>query len=111
MWGMFHRHVSRLSAALILAAFVFLGSAPIASAATPLKGYLAQRIAGSGDATVLMAPGETKTYTIQFKNFGTKAWANQGPAYVSVYTYTPKYRSSVFRDSSWKASIQPAVIK
>jgi hypothetical protein len=111
MWGISFGTHRRGVAAIVLAAFAFLGSGASVSAATPLKGYLAQRLAGSGDQTVVLHPGETTTYTIQFKNFGTVVWANSGPAYVSVYTYTPKYRTSVFYDASWKASDQPVVMK
>src|SRR4051812_45474552 len=111
MEGTFHRKSPRVFAAALLAAFLVLGNGSLAQAAVPLKGFLAQRLAGSGDMTVVMHPGETKPFTIQFKNYGSKLWANAGPAYVSVYAYTPKYRTSAFADASWKAKDQPAVMK
>lgn len=105
-WRKFHR----ILAAILVAAFVLL-TVPASTYAAPLKGYEALQISSSGSGKLVMAPGETKAYTISFKNIGTASWANSGPAYVSVYTYGPKYRTSAFQDASWKNAIQPAAMK
>lgn len=97
-------------AAILMAAFVLL-TGPVSVSAAPLKGYEALQISSSGSGKITMAPGETKAYTISFKNIGKNAWANSGPAYVSIYTYGPKYRTSLFQDASWKNAIQPVVMK
>ncbi|TAK04133.1 hypothetical protein EPO34_03225 [Patescibacteria group bacterium] len=110
MEGISLRKPHRIVAAMLVAAFVLL-AAPASVLAAPLKGYEALQISSSGSGKLVMAPGETKAYTISFKNIGTAAWANSGPAYVSVYTYGPKYRTSIFQDASWKNPIQPAVMK
>ncbi len=59
----------------------------------------------------IMEPGETQEVLITFKNIGTKIWANTGSAYVSVYTYDPKYRVSDFRGGNWIDYTQAALLK
>ena len=59
---------------------------------------------------VEIAPGETKKFIVGFKNTGTLAWEREARNYISIYTYSPKYRTSVFQDSSWKLREQPAKI-
>lgn len=61
--------------------------------------------------TMTMAPGETRTFKVGFKNEGTTTWKAAGKNFVSLYTWEPKYRTSPFADSSWKAPRQPAAIK
>ncbi|MBI2473451.1 hypothetical protein HYV70_02775 [Candidatus Uhrbacteria bacterium] len=58
-----------------------------------------------------MNPGETKQVLITFKNIGQKTWANSGTAYVSVYTYNPKYRVSDFKADNWIDYTQASVLK
>ncbi len=55
-----------------------------------------------------MRPGETRTMVLQFKNTGTSVWGNTSGPFVSIYTFNPRYRTSVFADPSWYRSIQPA---
>jgi len=73
--------------------------------AAPLKGYEALQV--SANSQITMKSGETKNVSISFQNIGTEVWKNSGTNFVSVYTYEPKYRTSVFYDSSWYAKDQP----
>lgn len=74
--------------------------------AAPLKGYEAVQVIASSKLT--LAPGETKQVTVGFQNIGTEAWSRDSGAYVSVYTYVPKYRTSVFQAPTWVSASQPA---
>ncbi|MBU1029445.1 hypothetical protein KKE28_04550 [Patescibacteria group bacterium] len=71
-----------------------------------LHGYTAQEMITSGK-TIELQPGETRDFTIGFKNTGTSVWSNSGNNFVSVYTYDLKYRQSVFVDTSWLRADQP----
>lgn len=73
------------------------------------KPYIGQAMINSSDRLELL-PGEEITYRIGFKNIGAAAWLNGGANFVSVYTYSPKYRKSVFQDG-WYKSNQPAKLK
>lgn len=53
-------------------------------------------------------PGETKEFTVGFKNTGSLTWYRDDGPYISIYTYGPKYRTSIFQDSSWKLREQPS---
>jgi len=77
--------------------------------AAPLKGYEALLVSTSG-GNLTMAPGESKTVSVNFLNIGTAEWLSSGSNFVSVYTYEPKYRTSVFADPSWYKINQPALI-
>lgn len=58
-----------------------------------------------------MAPGEVRKIKIGFYNRGSYNWRNSGKNYVSLYTYQPKYRSSVFYSQTWRTKTQPAKMK
>ncbi len=60
---------------------------------------------------ITMKAGETTTYTITFKNTGTASWSNSSPRFASVYTAKPDYRTSIFANSDWYKSNQPAKMK
>ena len=60
---------------------------------------------------IKMAPGERQKIKIGFYNRGRYNWRSQGQNFVSIYTYEPKYRSSVFHDASWLKKNQLAKIK
>ncbi len=55
-----------------------------------------------------MAPGEVKTITTTFQNTSDFTWKNDGAGYVSLYTYAPKYRTSVFDPGTW---LSPSQVK
>lgn len=77
--------------------------------ASPMQGYEALPI--SVPSKVTMTPGETKTVTATFQNSGSKSWGKSGDGYVSVYTYVPKYRTSVFQSSTWIGPTQLTKLK
>jgi hypothetical protein len=106
LWTRTKRQVGRLTAAITLVSAVFLSAAPGVASAAPLKGYEAVQV--SATSTLTMKPGETKLYTIALQNIGEKTWTRDSGAFVSVYTYGPKYRASVFQDASWYKADQPA---
>ena len=89
---------------LCVLATTFLPAAPVLAA--PLKGYEAMQVSATGKLS--LALGETKTVTVGFQNVGTETWNRDSGAFVSMYTYGPKYRTSVFQDASWTSSSQPA---
>lgn len=78
-----------------------------AHAAVP---YESMRLIQSAE-TLNLASGEKELFIVGFKNTGTKTWTRDGTRFVSVYTYSPKYRKSVFEDVDWYDSIQPAKLK
>ncbi len=98
------------TAIAMLTAFFVVGLAmPPAPAQAALHGYAAQEMIRTAH-TVTVQPGEVKEFTIGFKNTGSSAWNSSSANFVSIYTHEPKYRESVFRDSSWYRSDQPARI-
>ncbi len=90
---------------------MLLGFLPLQVLAAPLKGYEASPVSVSGNGKLTFAPGEQKTFTITFQNIGTESWLRDSGAFVSLYTYGPKYRTSVFQDASWFGATQPAKLK
>lgn len=80
--------------------------APVAADAPRFR---AERISMTPPA-VSVAPGVRTAVSIQFRNTGRETWKASGPAFVSIYTYGPKYRSSIFRDAKWFGAVQPALI-
>lgn len=69
------------------------------------KGYEAMQVVGGG--TIALQPGEEKTVMIGFQNIGEKTWLKEGTGFVSIYTYEPKYRTSVFTHKDWYKPTQP----
>ncbi|MBT4856656.1 hypothetical protein HON52_00510 [Candidatus Uhrbacteria bacterium] len=57
-------------------------------------------LSGSG-GELIMEPGEVKEVSVEFLNAGSSTWMNDGAGYLSVYTYGPKYRRSVFDPATW----------
>ncbi len=88
---------------LIFAGFAIF--VPAASAAAPP--WSAQEMIRSA-RSLQLAPGASATFTIGFKNTGTRTWTAEGANFVSVYTFDPKYRQSDFADVSWLNDKQPA---
>lgn len=60
---------------------------------------------------ITMSPGETKLFTVGYKNAGTVTWQNSGPRFLSIYTVSPNYRNSVFAHASWRSPEEPAIMK
>lgn len=72
--------------------------------------YQAMKLIQSAES-LNMAAGDTQLFVVGFKNTGTRAWYRDEKSFVSIYTYSPKYRKSKFEDESWFDSVQPAKLK
>ncbi len=86
--------------------FLFAGTAQAAAK----NGFEALQVSAPKSGFT-MTPGEEKQVMVSFKNIGTKTWTNSGRAYVSVYTYNPKYRVSDFKADDWIDYTQVALLK
>ncbi len=71
-------------------------------------GLSTTRVSTTGGGTLTMTPGEVKNITVTFQNTGTTTWKNDGSGYVSLYTYGPKYRTSLFDPGTW---LSPSQVK
>lgn len=71
--------------------------------------YTSSVVSGGGSLT--MQPGEVKDVSVQFLNTSDFTWKNDGPGYVSLYTYEPKYRSSDFDPGTWVWGDRPARLR
>lgn len=60
---------------------------------------------------ISLAPGETKTIELTYKNIGTTTWKNSGSAFVSLYTSEKRERKSVFAEKSWLNTTHPVKLK
>lgn len=83
----------------------FLGVLPHATHAAS-SSLSALRITTTGGGTLTLAPGEVKSVTMTFQNTGSATWKNDGLGYISLYTYGPKYRTSVFDPGTWLSPTQ-----
>ena len=81
---------------------------PIAHAASR-KGFEAKLL--NTTLTYTMAPGETKTIDIAYKNIGKETWNKKGNGFVSMYTFDEKERKSVFATKSWIDTTHPVLLK
>lgn len=68
--------------------------------------YAALQVTTTGAGSLTLTPGEVKVVTMTFQNTGTATWKNDGTGYVSLYTYEPKYRTSVFDPGTWLSPTQ-----
>lgn len=100
----YFRSRSTVAAFLAVLLFVFCFATSV-SAATKTD-FASLQVQAPGKIT--MRPGEEKTVSLTFQNIGLVAWSNSGKGYISLYTYGPKYRTSVFQSSSWLSGSQPA---
>ncbi|HBD05150.1 TPA: hypothetical protein DCZ32_01690 [Candidatus Uhrbacteria bacterium] len=91
-------------------AFLLCAGVNFASAAEARFGYSALMVSSTGSSEIRIAPGEEKTISVDFQNISTSVWKPSGTRFVSIYTYEPKYRKSVFEHSSWYKYNQPAKI-
>lgn len=93
----------KLLASVTLVATLVLGlPVPIAHAAI----YSAARGTTTGNGFINMNAGETKAISVTFQNTSDFTWKNDGAGYVSLYTYGPKYRASVFDPGTWLSPSQ-----
>ncbi len=94
---------------LLLAVFLTVLVHAVPARADAAQPY-ATEIASVSSAFVTMEPGSEATFTVTFRNLGDRTWMSDGPGFISVYTYAPKYRMSAFRHASWHRQDQPARI-
>ncbi len=93
----------RLFASVTLVATLVIGlPAPTAHAAI----YSALRVTTTGNGNISMTAGESKIISVTFQNTSDFTWKNDGAGYVSLYTYGPKYRTSVFDPGTWLSPSQ-----
>lgn len=90
----------------MLAVFIL----PNTANAAPKKGYDSLQVMAPKQGFV-MAPGQEKRVLVGFQNKGPNTWSNTGRGFVSVYTYGPKYRTSVFQASNWVDHTQAALLQ
>ncbi len=110
-----HATISRATSIsmVVFALCLFAGGLfyfPVAAQATAKNGFEALQVSAPKSGFT-MEPGETQEVLITFKNIGTKTWTNSGSAFVSVYTYDPKYRVSDFKADKWLDYTQAALLK
>lgn len=93
----------------MLAAFIIFSFLGINQAqAALLHGYESVQTGATGNGTIRVQAGQDIRFMVEFQNTGAKAWTRGGSEFVSIYTYEPKYRTSIFEDESWYGSDQPA---
>lgn len=99
------KYFQRFLASATIFATIFLGlPAPTAHAAI----YSALRVTTTGNGSISMTTEEVKTVSVTFQNTSDFTWKNDGAGYVSLYTYGPKYRTSVFDPGTW---LSPSQVK
>ncbi len=62
----------------------------------------------SSHRNLTLAPGQTITFQVGFKNVGAKAWKKSGNRFISMYTISPNYRASRFATRT--AAVNPGWI-
>lgn len=98
---------------VLFSLFLFVGGLfyfPVSAQAAAKNGFEALQISAPKSGFTI-ASGATQEVLLTFKNIGTKTWTNSGSAYVSIYTYDPKYRVSDFKADSWIDYTQAALLK
>ncbi len=98
---------------LFIGCFAFISSARAIDFTSPTfkdESFKAQYHNQSIADPITVEAGQTKEVVVRFKNTGQKSWSNTAWDYVSVYTINPKYRASVFFNSSWLGNDQPAKV-
>ena len=109
----FSSRAANISLVLFVLSFLFIAGFflfPTAVEAAPKNGFEALQVSLPKQGFT-MNVGETKEVLITFKNIGQKTWTNSGNAYVSVYTYNPKYRVSDFKADNWIDYTQATLLK
>ena len=73
------------------------------------KGF--EALSQTVSAPITIAPGETKTIELTYKNIGKTTWKNSGNAFVSLYTSEKRERKSVFAEKTWLSTTHPVKLK
>lgn len=76
----------------------------IVPASTEYKAQLVDK----GGVEWQLGPSDHSMVELKFKNIGTKTWKRDSADFLSLYTWSPKYRLSPFKDFSWKTDSRAA---
>jgi len=87
-----------------------VSSTPSATDTVPVSTEWKASLVDKGGVEWQILPLDHSLVTVVFKNTGTKTWKRDGAGYVSLYTWSPKYRQSSFKDSAWKTDTQAATL-
>lgn len=85
-------------------------SAPVDSTVPSSSIYKAELVS-KGGIEWQAQPGERISADIVFKNVGTVTWKRNDAQFLSLYTWSPKYRKSTFKDETWISDIDAAKLK
>lgn len=66
------------------------------------------RFQEASQTELTLEPGQEKTVTVDFKNFGAKVWTNKGSGLVALAVAEPIDRESQFFHRFWRSRILPA---
>ena len=70
------------------------------------SGYLTTGIIVEPSENLTLRPGESQAIRARMRNTGTKTWTQEEGAYLSLYTYDPKYHPSELSGPSWRSNHQ-----
>lgn len=102
---MISNYLKKLTSVGILLALC-VSMMPLTAKSAQAASLSTTRVSTTGGGNIVMAPGEVKTITVTFQNTGSSTWKNDGPGYISLYTYGPKYRTSSFDPGTWLSASQ-----
>lgn len=77
-------------------------TAAVSTDAVPSSTEYKAQLVDKGGIEWQIMPQEHAMLNLKFKNIGTQTWKRDGANYLSLYTWSPKYRKSFFEDFSWK---------
>lgn len=86
-------------------AFSLFSNIDTAQAQTPR--YAGQLVYSTGNQSLSLNPGQTFKVAVTFQNTGTLTWDNTSNRYISIYTFEPRYRDSIFYTNNWSRTEQP----
>lgn len=84
--------------------------APVDSTVPSSSVYKAELVS-KGGIEWQAQPGERISADITFKNVGTVTWKRDGAQFLSLYTWSPKYRKSFFKDETWISDVDTVKLK
>lgn len=62
-------------------------------------------------SSISLSEGGSADVTVQLKNIGVQTWTKDGNAFVSAYTWDPKYHVSPYRGLSWRNDHQTGALQ
>lgn len=101
---------------LVLLGGLFVPFIPASAATTPAPkiedrsgGRYRAKFVPNSNSELTVLPGQTFVYKVGFQNTGKATWKKTDKNFLSIYTYEPKYRQSVFYDPSWDGKTRPVI--